>query len=63
MRYYLSNQQAKARLAQEMAYRDIAAKATADQADAAAAVGAIQSSLSEIAMRLVAIEKILREVE
>ena len=46
-----------------MAYRDIAAKATADQADTAAAVTAIQATLTDIAARLGAIEKILKEVE
>jgi hypothetical protein len=63
MRYYSVNQQAKSRLAQEMAYRDIAAKATAEQVDATAAVTAIQATLTDIAGRLGAIEKILKEVE
>lgn len=63
IRYYSISQQAKSRLAQEMAFRDIAAKATADQADNAAAVTAIHATLTDIAARLAAIEKILREVE
>jgi hypothetical protein len=46
-----------------MAYRDIAAKATAEQVDATAAVTAIQATLTDIAGRLGAIEKILKEVE
>jgi hypothetical protein len=63
MRYYSASLQAKARLARDQAYHEIAARAVADQADNAAAVTAIQASLAEVATRLGAIEKILKEVE
>lgn len=55
MRYYASIQRAKARLAHDDAYRQIAEKAVADQGAAAAALTSIET-------RLAAIEKILKDV-
>jgi hypothetical protein len=63
MRYRSAVQQAKARLAHDQAYREIAAKAVAEQADTATAISAIRVSLADIAARLGTIEKVLKEVE
>jgi predicted negative regulator of RcsB-dependent stress response len=56
MKYYASVQQAKARLASDEAYRQVAEQAAAAQAETAAA-------LADLKTRLATIEKILREVE
>jgi len=55
MRYFALIQQARARLASDDAYRQIAEKAVADQ-------GAAATALSSIETRLAAIEKILKDV-
>lgn len=55
MRYFALIQQAKARLASDEAYRQIAEKALADH-------GAAASALAGIETRLAAIEKILKDV-
>ncbi|MDP1736899.1 MAG: hypothetical protein Q8L23_05605 [Caulobacter sp.] len=55
MRYFALIQQAKARLANDDAYRQIAEKALADHGAAAAALTSIET-------RLAAIEKILKDV-
>lgn len=62
MRYASAVQQAKARLANEGAYRQISETAAAAQAETAAALSAIQSTLAEVSTRLAAVEKILKEV-
>ena len=56
-------QQAKARLANDEAYRQIAQKAVAAQSENASALPSIQAALADIGTRLTAIEKILKEVE
>ena len=56
MKYYAAVQQAKARLAGDEAYRQVAEQAAAAQAETAAA-------LADLKIRLTAIEKILKEVE
>lgn len=56
MKYYAAVQQAKARLASDDAYRQVAEQAAAAQAETAAA-------LADLKIRLATIEKILREVE
>jgi len=56
MKYYAAIQQAKARLASDEAYRQVAEQAAAAQAETAAA-------LADLKVRLTAIEKILKEVE
>lgn len=63
MRYVSAVQQAKARLASDEAYRRIAEKAVAAEAETATALSSIQAALAEIRTRLAAIEKILKEVE
>jgi Tfp pilus assembly protein PilO len=63
MRYIAATQQAKAQLARDQAYREIATKAVADQAETAAALSAIQAATAQIHARLAAVEKVLKEVE
>ena len=63
LRYVSVAQQSKARLAHEQTYREIAAKAVADQAVTAAALSSVQTAVTDIAARLGAIERILKEVE
>ena len=63
MRYFAAVQQARARLASDEAYRQVAEKAAAAQADTAAALAAIQQALGDVRTRLTAVEKILKDVE
>jgi hypothetical protein len=63
MRYYAAIQQAKARLANDEAYRQTAEKAAAAQAAAATALASIDATLQEFKARLATIEKVLKEVE
>jgi hypothetical protein len=63
MRYVSAVQQAKARLANDDAYRQIAEKAANAQSETATALASIQASLSDVRTRLTAVEKILKEVE
>jgi hypothetical protein len=63
MRYYAAVQQAKARLADEGAWRGIAEKAAAAQAETASALVSINDTLLELRSRMAAVEKILKEVE
>ncbi|MES2069085.1 MAG: hypothetical protein V4488_01965 [Pseudomonadota bacterium] len=63
MRYFAAVQQARARLANDEAYRQIAAKAAAAQAETAAVLASIDARLADLNVRLTAVEKILKEVE
>ena len=63
MRYASANQQARARVAHDQAFREIAANAVADQAETAAAISSIQAAMTEIGTRLAAIQRVLEEVE
>lgn len=63
MRYVSAVFQAKARLANDDAYRQLAEKAAAAQAETAAALSHIQEVLSDVRPRLAAVEKILKDVE
>jgi hypothetical protein len=63
MRYYAQIQQARARLANDDAYRQTAEKAASAQAETATALASIQASLADAAGRLAAIEKVLKAVE
>jgi hypothetical protein len=56
MKYVSAVLQARVRLGQDEAYRELAAKAAAAQAETAAA-------LAEILSRLAAVERILKQVE
>ena len=55
--------QARARLANEGAYRELAEKAAAAQSENAALLTALQAAVADIGARLVAVEKILKQVE
>ncbi len=55
--------QARARLANEGAYRRLAEQATAAQAETASALSAIQAAMADIRSRLTAVEQILKAVE
>lgn len=63
MKYLSAARQAQARILAEGAYRELAAKAVAAQADSVAPLAAMQSDLLEIKTRLAAVEKILKAVE
>ena len=62
MRYVSAIQQAKARLANDDAYRQTAEKAAAAQAETATALASIQPALEDVRIRLAAIEKMLKDV-
>lgn len=62
MKYVSAAYQARARVLAEGAYRDLAEKASAAQTQTAAALAKLQSDLSEVGARLIAVEKILKEV-
>lgn len=55
--------QARARLAQDGAYQELAKSLAASQAETAAALVALSASLAQIQLRLGGLEKILKEVE
>ncbi len=63
MRYFSAVQQAKARLENDEAYRQIPEKAVAVQSANATLLSSIQAALAEVGTRLTAVEKILKEVE
>ena len=63
MRYVSAVQQAKARLANDEAYRKIAETAATAQSETAAALASIGAALADVRTRLTAVEKILKEVE
>lgn len=63
MKYYAAVQQAKARLASDEAYRQVAEQAAAAQAETAATLAAMSTMLADVKTRLATVEKILREVE
>jgi hypothetical protein len=55
--------QARAKLANDGAYRQLAERATAAQAETASALAAIQAAMADVRSRLTAVEKVLKEVE
>jgi len=63
MRYIAKVHEARARLANDGAYRDLAEKAVTLQSQATGLMAAVQAELAAIATRLTAVEKILKEVE
>jgi hypothetical protein len=63
MKYLSAVLQARVRLGQDEAYRELAAKSAAGQAATVAALSAFGATLAEIQGRLAVIEKILKEVE
>lgn len=63
MKYLAAIAQARARQAGDEAYRQLAARAASAQAEAAAALGAMNAHMAEMKTRLAAVEKMLRDVE
>ena len=63
MKYFASIQQAKARLANDEAYRLVAAQASAAQAETAAALASIQAALADLKKSVASVETILRQVD
>jgi len=63
MKYFSAGRQARMRLVTEGAYRELAEKGVAAQAASATSIAAIQADLIEVKTKLLAIEKVLREVE
>ena len=62
MRYLSAVQQARARLAGDAAYRQIAETVAAAQSETAAALASIQAALAEMKTRLGGVEAILKDV-
>jgi hypothetical protein len=63
MKYVSAVLQARVRLGQDEAYRELAAKAAGTQAEIAAALSSFATALAEIQSRLAVVEKILKDVE
>jgi hypothetical protein len=63
VRYYAVVQQAKARLANDDAYRQLAESASATQSRIATSLAALEASLSDVRTRMTAVETILKAVE
>jgi hypothetical protein len=63
MRYYAAVQQARARLANDDAYRQLAESASAAQSQIATSLAAMEASLSDVRTRMAAVETILKAVE
>jgi hypothetical protein len=63
MRYLSAVLQAKARLANDDAYRQLAEKAAASQAATATALAAIEATLADLRTRVAGVEKVLKEVD
>jgi uncharacterized membrane protein len=63
MRYYASVQQARARLANDDAYRQLAETASSAQSRTATSLAALQTTLTAMRERMIAVETILKAVE
>lgn len=63
MKYFSAVQQARARLANDEAYRRVAEQAATAQAASARALISIDATLSDLKTRLVQVEQILKQVE
>jgi hypothetical protein len=63
MRYVAKVHEARARLANDGAYRDLAEKAVSLETQATSLMSAVQAELTAITGRLSAVEKILKEVD
>ena len=63
MRYYAAVQQARARLANDDAYRQLAESASTAQSRIATSLAAMETSLSDVRTRMAAVETILKAVE
>ena len=63
MRYYANVEQARARLANDDAYRKLAESASATQSQIAASLAAVEATLSDVRARVAAVEIMLKAVE
>jgi len=63
MRYYAIVQQARARLANDDAYRQLAESASAAQSRIATSLAAMETNLTDLRTRMAAVETILKAVE
>ena len=63
MKYVSAVLQARVRLGQDEAYREIATKATAAQAETTVVLSSFAGALADIQSRLAVVEKILKDVE
>lgn len=63
MRYYANVQEARARLANDGAYRQLAESASAAQSQIATKLAAMETSLTDMRTRMAAVETILKAVE
>jgi len=63
VRYYAAIQQARARLANDDAYRQLAESASAAQSQIAVSLAAMEANLSDVRARIAAVETILKAVE
>ncbi len=63
MRYFAKIQQARARLANDDAYRQIAERAVTTQSETVTTLSALQSTLADVSARMAAVETILKAVE
>lgn len=63
MKYFSAAFAARARLANDEAYRALAEKAAAGLAENQTTLGAIRSDLAAVAASLAAVEKVLKQVE
>ncbi|HEX4741580.1 MAG TPA: hypothetical protein VH353_09625 [Caulobacteraceae bacterium] len=63
MRYYAVVQQARSRLANDGAYRQLAESASAAQSQIATSLAAMEASLTDVRTRMAAVETILKAVE
>ena len=62
MRYLSVGLQAKARLASEQAYRQLAETAAANQVAALAALSRIEQRLDDLGPRVMVVEKLLKDI-
>jgi hypothetical protein len=63
MRYFAKIQEARARLANDDAYRRLAETASATQSRIAASLAVMEAALSDVRARVAAVETILKAVE
>ena len=63
MKYVSAVLQARVRLGQDEAYRELAIKAIAGQAETLAALAGLSTTIDGIHTRLAVVEKVLKEVE
>jgi len=63
MRYYALVRQARARLANDEAYRQLVESASATQSRIATSLAAMETSLTDVRTRMAAVETILKAVE